>query len=163
VHDRLSLGKRAAEATREHLGKVSGQSGVSQRALKGTLQRANAAPSGGGATDAAGAVLAEAESKKLQESRGRGLLIQNAQGDTSVTTSVRQVNRKTFYLKRNVWQDSEVTEEDFRQALLIRQFSREFFDLAASLDGQSGKYLVFNEPVVVKLGRQTYRVEPSNE
>ncbi|MFN7767387.1 MAG: VIT domain-containing protein [Planctomycetaceae bacterium] len=161
VHDRAAFGRRAAEATREELGKVSGQAGVSQRALKGNLQRANAAPAGAAA--AMGGRLAESESKKLSEARGRGAIVQDAEGRQTVTTNVRQISRKTFYRKQNVWQDAEVTEQELQQAQTIRQFSPEFFEVAASFDGQAGKYLAFSEPVVVKLGSQVYRVEPAAE
>jgi Ca-activated chloride channel family protein len=161
VHDRAAFGRRAAEATRDQLGQVTGQAGVAQRAFKGNLQRAHAAPAGMGA--AMGGMLADSEAKKLVEARGRGLLVQDAQGQTTVTTSVRQVGRKTFYRKQNVWQDAEVTEADLKQAQVIRQFSPESFDLAASLDGQAGKYLTFSEPVVVRLGDRVYRVEPPAE
>ena len=161
VQDRATLSRRASIVTREELGKVSGQAGVEQRAFKGNLQRANTAPAAGGL--AADGKLAEGEVKKLSESKGRGVVLQDSEGRATVTTSVRQVSRKTFYRKQNVWQDAEVTEEELQQAKPIRQFSPEFFEVAASLEGQAGKYLAFSEPVVVKLGGQVYRVEPPAE
>jgi len=161
VHDREMLSRRASVVTREQLGKVSGQAGVEQRAFKGNLQRANAAPAGGGLS--ADKKLAEGEVSKLAASKGRGVVLQDAEGRATVSTSVRQIGRKTFYLKDKVWQDAEVSAEELKQPQTIRQFTPEYFDLAATLQGQAGKYLAFVEPVVIKLGGQVYRVEPPAE
>ena len=43
---------------------------------------------------------------------------------------------------------------------MIVQFSKEYFDLAASHGGKLAKYLVFDEPVVVNLEGKAYRIVP---
>ena len=62
--------------------------------------------------------------------------------------------------KDRVWQDSTVTADQAKSAIRIAQFSQEYFDLAASHGGKMAQYLAFNEPVLVNLGSQTYRIDP---
>ena len=74
--------------------------------------------------------------------------------------SVQQVGQKAFFKKQGGWQDSTVTAEQAQQAIRIKQFSKEYFDLAESHGGVMAQYMAFQEPVLVNLGRQTYRIEP---
>jgi hypothetical protein len=70
------------------------------------------------------------------------------------------VGQKAFFKKQGGWQDSTVTAEQAQQAIRIKQFSKEYFDLAESHGGVMAQYMAFQEPVLVNLGRQTYRIEP---
>jgi Ca-activated chloride channel family protein len=73
---------------------------------------------------------------------------------------VQQVGQKAFFKKDQVWQDSTVTAEQAKNAVRVVQFSKEYFDLAASHGGKMAQYMAFSEPVLVNLGGQTYRIEP---
>jgi len=77
-----------------------------------------------------------------------------------VQANVQQVGQKAFFKKQNGWQDSTVTAEQAKNAISIKQFSKEYFDLAASHGGQMAQYMAFTEPVLVNIGPKTYRIEP---
>ncbi|HLJ47660.1 MAG TPA: VIT domain-containing protein [Bryobacteraceae bacterium] len=76
------------------------------------------------------------------------------------TRAVKQIGQKAFFKKDQVWQDSTVTAEQAKNAIHIVQFSRKYFDLAASHGGAMAQYLAFDEPVLVTLGNQTYQIDP---
>jgi hypothetical protein len=75
-------------------------------------------------------------------------------------SKVQQVGQKAFFKKDRVWQDSTVTAEQAKNAIRMVQFSKEYFDLAASQGGKMAQYMAFSEPVLVNLGGKTYRIEP---
>jgi Ca-activated chloride channel family protein len=77
-----------------------------------------------------------------------------------VKAVLQQVGQKAFFKKGGVWQDSTVTAEQAKNATRVVQFSREYFDLAASHGGQMAQYMAFQEPTLVNLGGQVYRIEP---
>jgi len=70
------------------------------------------------------------------------------------------VGQKAFFKKDRGWQDSTVTAEQAKNAIKVTQFSKEYFDLAASHGGTMAQYMAFTEPVLVNLGGLTYRIEP---
>lgn len=74
--------------------------------------------------------------------------------------SVRQVGAKTFYFKNGRWIDSTVKSEEDAKAKVIEQFSEDFFRLAESQKSELNQYLTFDEPVIVELDGQVYRIEP---
>jgi Ca-activated chloride channel family protein len=74
--------------------------------------------------------------------------------------NVQQVGQKAFFKKQGAWQDSTVTTEQAKNAINIKQFSKEYFDLAESHGGTMAQYMAFSEPVLVNLGAKTYRIEP---
>jgi len=76
------------------------------------------------------------------------------------TKAVQQVGQKAFFKKNQVWQDSSVTAEQARNATHVTQFSREYFDLAASNGGKMAQYLALDGPVLVNLGGTTYQIDP---
>ncbi|MCA1684945.1 MAG: hypothetical protein LC745_02955 [Planctomycetia bacterium] len=76
-----------------------------------------------------------------------------------IGASVRQVGTKTFFRKENRWVDSEVKAEDEAKAVVVRQFSDEFFRLARDQKSELNQYLTFDEPVTVNLDGRTYRFE----
>ena len=73
---------------------------------------------------------------------------------------MQQVGGKVFFQKDRQWQDSTVTAEQAKHAIPIVQFSREYFDLAASHGGVMAKYLALDGPVLLNIGSQTYEIEP---
>ena len=133
----------AAGSVAEQVVVVTGEAAVFQREQKAQYQNAinlaqPAGQQGGGGRGGAGGVLkVPAQAAKMQ-----------------------QVGQKVFFKKDQRWQDSSVTEEQARHAIHVVQFSREYFDLAASHGGVMAQYLAFDEPVLVNLGSQTYQIDP---
>jgi Ca-activated chloride channel family protein len=97
----------------------------------------------------------------MSRAKGRAAFAQNAAGELDVLESVRNVGQKTYFFKEQRWQDSTVTPEQAKNAKRIVQFSREYFDLAASHGGTLAKYIAFDEPVLVNLGTVTYQIDPA--
>lgn len=81
----------------------------------------------------------------------------------SSTRRVRQIGSKTFYWKKNGWEDSELADEDKKKLPLVKieQYTKEYFDLAARDKGKWSKFLSLTEPVEVVLGGKRYRIVPS--
>ena len=84
----------------------------------------------------------------------------SAPASVAPNLAVQQVGQKAFFKKDRIWQDSTVTAEQAKKAIHIVQFSREYFDLAASHGGTMAQYLAFSDPVLVNLGTQTYQIDP---
>lgn len=76
--------------------------------------------------------------------------------------SMRQIGSKTFYFKNNRWLDSTVKPEEDAKALVVKQFSDEFFKLARTQKTELNQYLTFRESVTVKLDDKVYRFDPAN-
>ncbi len=77
----------------------------------------------------------------------------------SPSVTVRQIGSKTFFRKGDRWVDSEVKPDDEAKAVVIRQFSDEFFALARGQKSELNQYLTFEEPVTVNLDGKVYRFE----
>lgn len=154
--------RRASEVARRELDKADGAAGFEQRAFKAQLQTAqNAAPGAGGFADRFGRGAAPQASgspagKSLGGAAATGPV---ADAASAVESNLRQIGQKTFFRKNNQWKDSSVTEEQAKKAIRVRQFSREYFDLAAK-HATLAKYIAFDEPVLVNLGEQTYQIDP---
>jgi Ca-activated chloride channel family protein len=136
--DRVSLSSRADNGARafkdlDKLSVVSGSSGFTQRELKAQYQQANQTAA------AAPAVTSPA------------------------AMNVQQIGQKAFFKKDRVWQDSSVTADQARKAIRVTQFSREYFDLAASHGGAMAQYLAIDGPVLVNLGAATYQIDPDGK
>jgi hypothetical protein len=114
----------------------------------------------GGMMGGAGMGLSKKTADKFAATRGRAVLTEDALGELEVLDAVRNVGQKTFFRKEQRWQDSTVTPEQAKHATRVVQFSREYFDLAASHGGTLAKYMAFDEPVVVNLGTKTYQIDP---
>ncbi len=83
--------------------------------------------------------------------------------DGKTEESVRNVGQKTFFLRKGQWRDSTVTKEQEKQVVRIKQFSPEYFDLAAKHGGKLAKYLVFKKSVLINLEGKTYQIDPPDE
>jgi hypothetical protein len=70
--------------------------------------------------------------------------------------NIRQIGRKTFFQRGEQLVDSTVTEEEEKSAIKIERYSREYFDLVERHGKHVAQYLALDEPVVVKLGNETY-------
>jgi cytoskeletal protein RodZ len=119
---------------------VTGQAAVMQREAKAKLQSATTVQA------AAPAAMAGA---------GRG-----GRGGAPAEARMQQVGQKVFFKQGPVWQDSSVTADQAAHATHVVQFSQQYFDLAASHGGVLAQYLALDEPVLVNLGAQTYRIDP---
>jgi Ca-activated chloride channel family protein len=93
---------------------------------------------------------------------GFALALQGTDGRNAIAETVRQVGAKSFYFKDDGWIDATVTADEAAGAIKIAQFSDEFFGLTREQSAEENRYLTFNEPVTVRLGRQVYRVEPGS-
>lgn len=76
--------------------------------------------------------------------------------------SVRQIGSKTFYFKDRRWLDSTVKPEEDAKAVVVKQFSDEFFNIARAQKAELNQYLTFREPVTVNLDGKVYRFDPAS-
>lgn len=140
----LAAARENREHTRrylaEELEKADGKDGFRQRAGKLALQTAPNAPAGAGGRTYGFDNLSEAEQKQAD--------------------NVRNVGAKTFYRKKNQWRDASVTEDQEKNAIRVKQFSDEYFELANANGRELSKYLAFEEPLLVNLGEVTYQIDP---
>jgi Ca-activated chloride channel family protein len=134
-------GRRAAGAVANQMVQVTGQAGVMQREAKAKLQTATT-------------VMAAAPPPPMAAAGGGG------RGGAPAEPRMQQVGQKVFFKQGPVWQDSSVTAEQAAHAIHVVQFSQQYFDLAASHGGVMAQYLALDEPVLVNLGSQTYRIDP---
>ena len=73
---------------------------------------------------------------------------------------VRNLGVKTFYRKADRWVDSEVKPEEDAKAIVLEQFSDDFFKLARAQSAEENQYFTFEEPVTVRISGKVYRVDP---
>jgi len=92
---------------------------------------------------------------------GNVVVAKDAEGNDQVAANVRNVGAKTFYRKENRWVDAEVKPEDDTKAIVITQFSDDFFKLARAQTAEQNQYLTFGDAVTVRLGSQVYRIDPA--
>ncbi len=88
------------------------------------------------------------------------ITIQRKDASGAEAKALKQVGQKAFFKKEGTWRDSSVTDEQAKTAVHVVQFSRKYFDLAAAHGGAMARYLAFSEPVLVNLGKETYRIDP---
>ena len=120
----------------------SGAGGFSQRAEKGSLQRAAQAPaSGGGGLGASLSKYKSAESDK-----------------EVVVQTIQNIGRKTFFLRNNRWIDSNLTEEQEKKTQKVQRFSQDYFDLITKHGKDAAKYFALEGNVTFELGGQTYEL-----
>ena len=81
-------------------------------------------------------------------------------GKPVMKSAVRNVGVKTFYRKGDRWVDSLVKPEEDAKAIVVEQFSDEFFKLARDQSAEQNQYLTFEEPVTVLIAGKVYRIEP---
>ncbi len=129
---------------------VNGSSGVDQRDFKGKMQNAAAPAPMAKAALTPGVV------------GGIGAGGRGGRGGGNAA-NMQQIGQKAFFKKSGVWQDSTVTAEQAKNAIHVAQFSKEYFDLAASHGGTLAQYLALDEPVLVNLGAQTYQIDPEHK
>jgi Ca-activated chloride channel homolog len=74
--------------------------------------------------------------------------------------AVRNVGNRTFYRRQNQWVDSQVTHAQQQNARKIKQFSKEYFDLANHYGRSMSQYLAMDDAVILNLDGQAYLIEP---
>jgi Ca-activated chloride channel family protein len=150
------VGAAPAQAAAPGLPPGEGQHGQGRDALAGRMRgMMDATRSGGGAQAkmARGAYAASAMPRQaLAEMEREG---QDAQ------VKVRQIGSKTFYFKNGRWVDSSVTAEEDAKAVVVVQFSDDYFRLAREQKSEHNQYFSQAEPVTVKLEGKVYRVDPA--
>jgi Ca-activated chloride channel family protein len=75
-------------------------------------------------------------------------------------SSVRNVGNRTFYRRQNQWVDSQLTDKQQQNAHRVKQFSREYFDLANRYGRTMSQYLAMDEAVMLNMEGQAYLIEP---
>jgi len=138
---------------------AEGKGGFAQRAMKSALQQAAAAP--GGALAAPRAAMESFSAGPAAEADSGIAFARDAQRElTRAQVNVRNIGNRTFFRQGNQWVDSQVTAEQEAKAKRIKQFSDEYFALAAKHGRTLAQYLVFDEPVLINVGDQAYLIEP---
>lgn len=164
--------ERAAQRL-DALGAVQGYGGVEQRNFRGQLRAAESAPALPSAALPARDALAHA-AKAVREAGkalaptapGGGMGGLDRETDRAVeevqqaAQNIRQIGNRTFYRRQNQWVDATLNEAQQKNVQRIKQFSREYFDLANRYGRTMAQYMVFDEPVMVNLGNQAYLIEP---
>jgi hypothetical protein len=119
---------------------------LARRANSGALGRPGiaAAPAAGGAVIYA----------------GKPVMAFDAEGKATVAGAVRQIGSKTFYRRKGVWVDAEVTADEETRARVVAQLTDAYFDLVGKQAAGETAYLCDTEPLVVKLPDGVYRIDP---
>ena len=74
--------------------------------------------------------------------------------------NVRNVGNRTFYRRQNQWIDSQLNATQQQNARRVKQFSKEYFDLANRYGRTMSQYLAMDEPVMLNFDGQAYLIEP---
>ena len=151
----------------EALAQTQGFGGVVQRDFRGLFHRTQQAAPPAAAPGADGMKsLAEAAQAFREAGKALGAPAMAMDADKAVeevqraAQNIRNIANRTFYRRQNQWIDSTLTEEQQKNVQRIKQFSREYFELANRYGRTMAQYLVFDEPVMVNLGGQAYLIEP---
>ena len=145
----------------EALSESSGPLGVLQRDAKLAYQSAAQAPAAAGSNFGGDRFATSGPADELRRAGG-GYFGGNARyydatkDKEEVALNCRQIGRKTFFEHNHQLVDSSVTEEDEKSAHKIERYSREYFDLIERHGKHVAQYLALDEPVVIKLGGETY-------
>jgi len=184
IHD-LAAATRRTDDRLEALSEASGAGGFLQRAMKGHMKAAARAPApaepaiaadmpaaqlrprgGPGAGPANGAAFG-GQAGRGQATHGwrqSGLAFgEKAEEEARLARqTVRKLGSRTFYHRGERWIDSLVTKELEKNVTRIKQFSDEYFELARRHGKKLSQYMVFDEPVLLKLEDRAYLIEPED-
>lgn len=152
------------------LRETQGAGGFHQRAIKGSLQRAENAAEAKKA-DRYAAEYSYRGASLGSSATGRpaapGQANKPAAAEPGLATDaladlepVRNIGNKAFYRRGQRWVDSTVTDEQDKKAQRVAQFSDDYFKLADRYGRKLSQYLVFDEPVLVELEGTAYLIEP---
>ncbi len=74
--------------------------------------------------------------------------------------TVRNVGNRAFYRRGGQWVDSTLTETQQQKATRVKQYGKEYFDLAQRHGRSLSQYMVFDEPVLLNVEGRAYLIEP---
>jgi Ca-activated chloride channel family protein len=142
----------------ESLQIVQGEAGTAQRGMKRNYQNAERLEE----VSKYASTSAPAKPGMMGGMGGMGGAIPTKPGEPAKATgpTVRNLGAKTFYRKADRWVDSDVKPEEDAKAIVVEQFSDQFFELARGQSAEQNQYLTFEEPVTVRISGKVYRVDP---
>ena len=150
----LAVNRRQAGVELEKLREVAGRNAFRQRRAKGALQQIQA-PAAAPADAFGGAALPGGLG-----GGGRGFAEEDRAEPGRAARPVREVlqsvGRKTFYQRGGKWYDSTLTEQQEKNVVRVKRYSKEYFDLIVKHGKEVAKYLAIEGEVVVVLDGQAY-------
>ncbi len=178
LHD-VAANEARADRRLRALDEVEGQSGVAQRQYKASLKRGEqAVPAAAGAPGMSYGGAANGHDFNSRPARRSGLAPEAKPADSSgvdafqfaapeaagelqkAGETIRNVGNRAFYRRNGQWIDSTLKEDQQQKAIRVKQFSREYFDLAKRFGKRLTQYLVFDEPAIINVDSQAYLIEP---
>jgi uncharacterized protein YegL len=85
---------------------------------------------------------------------------QRAASSTGPNFVVRVAAGRAFYLENGVWVEASLTDEEVEKAITVRFFTQQFFAVVRAMPVELRACLRWSRPVVVRVGRQVYRLVP---
>ncbi|MBN2024109.1 MAG: VWA domain-containing protein [Pirellulales bacterium] len=159
LHD-VATNRRVAADRLSALESAEGRYGFAQRSYKGQLQNALAAPAMMAPSVAGRSDTAAPGQAGMGGMGGFGGGLEKADRELqSAGETIRNVSNRAFYRRDNRWIDATLTAEQEKNPTRVKQFSRDYFDLAQRYGRELSQYLTFDEPVVVNLDGQAYLIE----
>jgi Ca-activated chloride channel family protein len=129
------------------------------RAARGGGGRAGGAGGGGFGGAMSGPAAAPAEAAKAASSElsyGKDVEKEAEHAQTSVLN----VGNRTFYRRQNQWIDSQLSAAQQQNVRRVKQFSKEYFELANRYGRTMSQYLAMDDPVMLNMDGQAYLIEP---
>lgn len=167
---KIKDGPNSDRASRElsMLNETAGEAAVAQRSFKADMKMAGGRSGNVGALSAPPAATGWAYSGPAPASsleRGRPMTPRDEGliGRDNAAETIRRIGPKTFYLRQGRWIDSEVTEADLNSPIALERFSDKYFEMVRSLRSGETRYLVFDQPLIVKLSGKVYKIEPEKD
>ena len=185
LQDVRSNAGMASRRSSEQLRELSGPSATTSRAMKNSMQNAQfadqsmelqerafsgnsmlAAPRsapggmsgmmGGGGY---GGGMETSRARNAMSSQADSLALERAKETSQPFERVQQMANQTFYFRNNQWEDPTVTAEQRKNAVVVKQFSDEYFALVEKHGRDLTQFLTTNEPVLLNFKGQTYLFE----
>jgi len=159
LHD-YAANATVASRRASSLAAAEGRFGFAQRRYKGAMQSAPNVPMYSLMPQQAGQPAAGAGAMGGMGGGGFGGSLAEADREiASAGQTIRNVGNRAFYLRNDQWIDATLTPEQEKNPQRVKQFSREYFDLAARHGRALSQYLVFDEPVLLNIEGQAYLIE----
>ena len=158
----LDQARRRVSDRLQGLEQQSGEAGFRQRVMKSALQSAG---SMGGLSGERSPTANEATDTALPALNIPG---QSAHANGTVrfkrpnmekaeeVRNLRQIGSKSFYRENQVWVDSLATEAQVAQALKVKRFSKQYFDLVARFGKDLGSVLRLEGKTLIVLDGNSY-------
>jgi len=123
---------RSTNSSLEQLNVVSGVSGNAQRATKKAYKEA---------------VISE-----------KATIAYDIEGKATEINTVKNIGPRTFYWKNNNWTESTLSNNDIDEAVVIKQFSESYFELAKGQTADINQCLSIEENVLVRVNGRVYNI-----